>query len=125
MSTGRSTGTSTGTAPAGARDAVVLSAAAIQRLPLSDLHGVSDVKTRVLWSKGRSLAGILEIPAGRELGEHAHPEAHHHAWVLNGDAVILGVHVTAGSYVHIPAGMPHAVEQVGHDGLRMLYLFET
>ena len=117
------------TTPAEARvstgRAVVVDAAAIERLPLSQLHGLRDVTTRVLWTKGRSLAGILDIAPGEDLAEHAHPEAHHHAWVLSGEAVILGVHVAAGSYVHIPAGMPHAVEHVGGAGLRMLYLFET
>jgi quercetin dioxygenase-like cupin family protein len=104
--------------------AVVLDAAAIERLPLAKLHGLRAAETRVLWTKGRSLAGIIEVAPGEELAEHAHPEAHHHAWVLAGEAVILGVHVSAGSYIHIPAGMPHAVERVGPQGLRMLYLFQ-
>lgn len=105
--------------------ASVLDAAAISRLPWQRLHGHHDAETRVLWQHGRSLAGILKIAPGEELAEHAHPEAHHHVWVLAGDATILGVRVTAGSYVHIPAGMAHAVEQVGADGLTMLYLYET
>lgn len=105
--------------------AVVLDAASIERLPWQRLHGLHDARTRVLWRKGRSLAGILTVAPREELSEHAHPEAHHHVWVLSGSATILGLHVSEGSYVHIPAGMAHAIEDVSDEGLTMLYLFET
>jgi quercetin dioxygenase-like cupin family protein len=103
--------------------AVVLDTAAIDRLPQQQLHGLRDVLTRVLWRSGGSLAGVIDVGAGEQLPGHAHPEGHHHVWVLSGTAKILGTAVGPGSYVHVPAGLDHAIEDVSAGGLTMFYLY--
>jgi quercetin dioxygenase-like cupin family protein len=103
--------------------AVVLDAAAIEELPNQRLHGLPDVLTRLVWRSGESMAGVIEVAPGQQLPEHVHADGHHHAWIISGTAKILGVTVGPGSYVHIPAGIEHAVEEVSGEGLRMFYLF--
>ena len=51
------------------------------------------------------MAGVLTVEAGRRLGAHAHRVNHHHLWVLNGRATILGTELGPGSYVDIPSGV--------------------
>ncbi len=102
---------------------VVLDAPAIERLPFQQLHGLADVLTRVVWRSRGSLAGVMEVAPGEQLASHTHLDGHHHAWIISGTAEILGQVVGPGSYVHIPAGMEHAVENVSPNGLRMFYLY--
>jgi quercetin dioxygenase-like cupin family protein len=106
-----------------AAGAVVLDPATIDRLPWSRLHDRPTVLTRVLWRQRESLAGIIRLPATEQLPAHTHGDAHHHVLVLQGTARILGATLPPGSYVHIPAGVAHAVEVVGADELVMLYLY--
>jgi quercetin dioxygenase-like cupin family protein len=108
---------------ADAEAAVVLDATAIERLPTQQLHGLRDVVTRVLWHHDGSLAGVIRVAPGEHLPPHAHSEGHHHVWVLSGTAKILDTTVGPGSYVHVPAGLDHAVEEVSADGLTMFYLY--
>jgi quercetin dioxygenase-like cupin family protein len=103
--------------------AVVLDAVAIEGLPTLQLHGLRDVVTRVLWRHDGSLAGVIKLAPGEQLPPHAHSEGHHHVWVLSGTAKILDRTVGPGSYVHVPAGLDHAVEEVSPDGFTMFYLY--
>jgi len=105
--------------------ALVLDPAAIEQLPWRRMHGHREVFTRLLWQQGESLAGIIRLEPGEELPSHAHSHAEHHAWVLAGTGRMLDVALGPGSYVHVPAGLEHAVTDVGQDGLTMLYLFLT
>jgi mannose-6-phosphate isomerase-like protein (cupin superfamily) len=77
----------------------------------------------VLWSNAQSMAGVMTVAGGHNLGAHAHRANHHHMWVLDGRAVILGTEVSAGSYVHVPAGVDHDVDATGTDGCTLFYLY--
>jgi quercetin dioxygenase-like cupin family protein len=102
---------------------VVLTATAVAALvpvPLATIEGVSH---RVLWENDTSMAGVLTVDAGHRLGSHAHRLNHHHMWVLEGSAVILGVEVGPGSYVHIPGGVEHDIDATGSSGCAVFYLY--
>jgi mannose-6-phosphate isomerase-like protein (cupin superfamily) len=104
--------------------AVVLPASAVQTLtsvPLGTLEGVTH---RVLWRDGTSMAGVLRVEAGRRLGAHAHRANHHHMWVLEGRATILGTEIGPGSYVHVPVGVTHDIDASATEGCTVFYLYQ-
>ena len=94
--------------------------AAIPAEPLGDLPGVAN---QVLWRDASSMSGILTIEGHHHLGAHAHRRNHHHVWVLDGLARILGEDLPPGSYVHIPAGVEHDMEAPTERPCRILYLY--
>jgi mannose-6-phosphate isomerase-like protein (cupin superfamily) len=102
---------------------VILDADDISGLEWSPFPGDEAVRYKLLWSSGWSVAGLMEVPAGGSLAPHRHEGAHHHLWVLSGSAVVRGHRLGAGSYVHIPTGVEHGVEDVGPAGFTMLYLY--
>jgi quercetin dioxygenase-like cupin family protein len=101
----------------------VLTAEAIARLTAMPLGTSTNVTHRVLWSHDSSMAGVLTVDAGHRLGAHAHRVNHHHMWVLDGRAVVLGEEVGPGSYVHVPAGVEHDIDATASDGCTLLYLY--
>jgi quercetin dioxygenase-like cupin family protein len=104
-------------------DAVVMSAAAIAREPLEPLGPTVPATHAVLWRDDTSMAGVLVLAAGQRLGEHSHRRHHHHLWITEGEAVILGERLGVGSYVHVPSGMEHDIDATDTDGCRVFYLY--
>jgi hypothetical protein len=107
----------------GTGGAVVRTAAEIAELaeePLGNLEGVSH---RVLWRSEASMAGVLTVRGGHQLGTHRHHANHHHLWMLEGRATILGVEVAAGGYVHVPVGIEHDIDATHTDGCTVYYLY--
>jgi len=102
---------------------VVLTPDAIDRLPLVPLGDLEGVAHRVLWRNDASMAGVLTVAAGHHLGTHAHHANHHHLWVLDGRAVVLGEEVGPGSYVHVPTGVAHDIDATTTEGCTVLYLY--
>lgn len=102
---------------------VVADPAAIARLPWEPLRGFGRVTHRLLWRSGCSQCGIMRIPPDAEVSPHVHQRAHHHVWVLDGSAVLLGVRVVPGTYVHIPATVEHGFTDPGPKGCTVLYLY--
>ncbi len=94
--------------------------AALPVIPLATLDGVTH---RVLWRGGSSMAGVLKVGAGHRLGQHTHRVNHHHLWVLEGRAVILGDELGPGSYVHIPSGVEHDIDASSTGGCTVFYLY--
>jgi len=84
--------------------------ALVDGIPLGTEGGAVHRQT---WTDGRSSAGVMEIDAGRHLGEHTHRQHHHHIWVVAGRTRVLDQELGPGSYVHIPAGVAHDFEAVG------------
>lgn len=101
----------------------VLSADAINQLPVVPLGTLDGVEHKVLWRNESSMAGLLTVKPGRRLGVHAHRVDHHHIWVLDGRAVILGRELGAGAYVHIPCGVDHDLDATETDGCTVFYLY--
>jgi quercetin dioxygenase-like cupin family protein len=94
--------------------------AALPEVPLGDIEGVTH---RVLWRSETSMAGVMTIARGHHLGDHAHRVNHHHMWVLDGHANILGAELGPGSYVHIPSGTHHDIDASATEGCTVYYLY--
>lgn len=77
----------------------------------------------MLWREGRSAAGLMFIEPGATMPEHTHEAATHHIWVVEGAAHVAGRTLPAGSYWHVPVGVPHAVEAARPDGCTLFYLY--
>ena len=75
-----------------------------------------------LWREHKSLAGLMELDPGAELPEHAHRASTHHVWVVAGSARVQGRILPAGSYLHVPAGVPHGLEALD-EGCTLFYLY--
>jgi quercetin dioxygenase-like cupin family protein len=101
----------------------VLTPEVIEALPEVALEGIDGVRHRVLWHHETSMAGVMTVDGGRELGAHTHRENHHHIWVLEGSAEMLGQVVGPGSYVHVPAGVEHNTDARGTGGCTFFYLY--
>lgn len=102
---------------------IVLTPEAIEALPLTPLGTLEGVVHRVLWRNESSMAGVLTVEAGHQLGAHAHRVNHHHLWVLDGRATILGTGLGPGSYVHIPSGVEHDIDALATGGCTVFYLY--
>jgi len=104
-------------------EAVVVPSHAVSELPTEGLGHLQGVTNRVLWRDHHSLAGVLIIAAGHQLGPHTHRVNHHHIWFVEGSAVVLGTDLSAGSYVHIPAGVEHDIDATTTAGCTVFYLY--
>lgn len=102
---------------------IVLTADAIAEIAPQPLGSIDGVAHRVLWRNDTSMAGVLTVAAGHQLGAHAHRVNDHHIWVLDGRASVLGNDVGPGSYVHIPSGVEHDIDATRSDGCTAFYLY--
>jgi mannose-6-phosphate isomerase-like protein (cupin superfamily) len=81
------------------------------------------IEHEVVWTRGRDRAGLLWFRGDAALPEHAHPEAEHHAWVIEGRARVAGRTLHHPAYWHVPAGLPHDIRGVAPEGCTILYLY--
>lgn len=102
---------------------VVLTAEQIMAIPPEPLGPIAGVTHRVLWRSESSMAGVLTVEPGHRLGMHAHRVNHHHVWVLDGHAMVLGTTLGSGSYVHIPSGVDHDIDATASEGCTVFYLY--
>lgn len=109
--------------PEAAAVATLVTRAASEALAWHPLESFDGVDYKLLWRSGKSVAGIMRIDPGGSLSPHAHRRSHHHMWVLDGSAEMLGERVGPGTYVHVPAGVDHGITGVGDDGCTLLYLY--
>jgi mannose-6-phosphate isomerase-like protein (cupin superfamily) len=87
------------------------------------LEPYAGVDYKLLWRSGKSVAGLMRIAEAAEVTPHEHERSHHHLWVIDGTAEILGERVGPGTYVHIPASVDHGIRAVGPGPCTMLYLY--
>jgi mannose-6-phosphate isomerase-like protein (cupin superfamily) len=102
---------------------VVMPPGAIEELPWVPLTSAGGAEHRLLWRSGDSYVGILRIEPGHEIAGHVHQHAHHHVWILEGEADMVGQRVGPGSYVHVPGGVEHRIAAAGPRETRILYLY--
>src|SRR5690606_36957660 len=74
------------TVEAPAPAATVVDREAAEALPELPLEGFEGVTYKLLWRSGKSVAGIMHVPPGREVSPHVHQRSHHHIWVQEGSA---------------------------------------
>src|SRR5215207_5129590 len=78
-------------------DAVrVLDRGSIEDQPWEPLRGLAGVQHKVLWRFGQMIVGIVRLEPGAEEPGHAHHDAAHHVYVLQGAPRIGGKPVEAG-----------------------------
>ena len=104
---------------------IVMTSEAVKALMVEPLGNLDGVTHRVLWRDGTSMAGVMSVQAGHRLGTHAHRFNHHHMWVVEGCATILGAELGPGSYVHIPSGVYHDIDASTTGGCTVFYLYES
>lgn len=97
--------------------------AGVEQLPWEPLEGSDGVLYKLIWRSGKSVTGLMHVPAGREMSTHTHRRSEHHVWVLWGSAEMMGHRVGPGSYVHVPPGVEHGIGGVGPEGCTVLYMF--
>jgi mannose-6-phosphate isomerase-like protein (cupin superfamily) len=102
---------------------LVVDREAIAVLPVAPIGDLRGVERKVLWRGGDSEAGILVVFGGHQLGAHTHRSNHHHLWVLDGRAVILGAEVGSGSFVHVPSGVEHDIDARRTSGCAVFYVY--
>ena len=81
----------------------------IDRLPLSPVAKVAGVRVRELWRRGDFVDALIVYAAGAATPGQPHIAAHHHIWVVSGEATIAGRRLAAGSYVYVPPGVAHPI----------------
>lgn len=109
--------------PGGVPVATLVTSAAADALSWHPLEPYAGVDYKLLWRSGKSVAGLMRIAPGAEVTPHAHVRSHHHMWVLDGTAEMLGQRVGPGTYVHVPARVDHGIRAVGDGACTMLYLY--
>jgi quercetin dioxygenase-like cupin family protein len=102
---------------------IVTSADQIEQMPWEDLRGLDGVSHKVLWRSGDVVLGLIRVAPGHEKPEHVHHGAHHHILITQGSCAMVGETVGTGSYVYIPPDVPHAVTEVGPDGVTFFYTY--
>jgi mannose-6-phosphate isomerase-like protein (cupin superfamily) len=98
----------------------VLSQADIEALPWEDVPTCVGVRDKILWRFGDYVQALIHYAPGSSSLGKPHLAAHHHIWVISGEGTIAGRRIGAGSYVHVPPGLPHAVLDVAPEGLTIL-----
>jgi quercetin dioxygenase-like cupin family protein len=94
----------------------------IEALPWEDVPGCPGVHDKVLWRFGDYVEAVVRYGPGSSSRGNPHLAAHHHIWVISGEATIAGHLVGPGSYVHVPPGVAHPVDAVAAEGLTILQM---
>lgn len=94
----------------------------IDGLPWVEVAGSPGVHQKVLWRLGTYVQALIRYEPGAETPGRPHHAAHHHIWVVSGAGTIAGRRLVAGSYMHVPPEVHHAVHGVGPDGLTLLQM---
>ena len=102
---------------------IVTTSTDLAAMPWEDLRGVDGATHKVLWQSGDNVIGLIRVEAGRTKPEHTHHGAHHHMLITRGSCVMLGTRVEEGSYIYVPPGVAHAVDDVGPDGVEFFYTY--
>lgn len=100
---------------------LVSTAQDIEAMPWQATGGGGEQK--VLWRSGDVVLGLMRLRPGATNPEHVHHAAHHHILVTSGSCEMVGRTVTAGAYLYIPPGTPHAVSDVGPEGCEFFYTY--
>lgn len=103
--------------------ATLVTRAAAEALAWHPLEPYDGVEYKLLWRSGKSVAGLMRLAPGGAVTPHTHVRSHHHLWVVDGTAEMLGRRVGPGTYLHVPAGVEHGLRAVDETGCSVLYLY--
>ena len=104
---------------------VALTSTAVGNLPWEPLDVAPGVEVKTLWRdpSGTSYAGLMKMRPGARLQRHRHRFATHHAWVESGSCRIDDRSYGPGSYLYVPVGVEHGIDEAGPGGCTLLYLY--
>ena len=94
----------------------------IDELPWTQVPGCPGVHEKTLWRFGDFVVALIRYEPNAATSGAPHLAAHHHMWVVSGAAVVAGRRLVAGSYVHVPPGSAHPVENVGREACTILQM---
>lgn len=97
-------------------------AAAIDGMSWEPVTGCPGVSDKILWRLGDFVEALVRYAPGATSPGRPHLAAHHHFWVVSGAATVAGRRLDAGSYMHVPPGVEHAVTEVGPEGFTVLQM---
>ena len=95
----------------------------VMRRPNTAESAPEGARDEQIWATPESAAGILTMAAGQRL-VFAGERLHHHIWVLDGEADLLGSTLTSGAYVHVEPGAQHALDASSTLGCTVFHVFE-
>lgn len=93
----------------------------VDALGWEPLPGSGGVEHRAIYLGEAVVAGQLRMAPGAGEVTHLHGRGEHHLWVLAGAVEIDDTRLEAGSYVHVPAHVPHELTDAG-EGSLLLYV---
>ena len=94
----------------------------IDELPWKQVPGYAGVHEKTLWRFGDFVVALIRYQPHATTPGVPHLAAHHHIWVVTGAAEMAGRRLAAGSYVHVPPGAGHPVENVGDETCTILQM---
>jgi hypothetical protein len=94
----------------------------IDALPWKPVPDCPGVAARDLWRSGDRHDTLISYERGASTPGTHHARAHHHIWVIAGDASIAGQPMVAGSYVYVPPGTAHPITAGDTEGCLLLQM---
>ena len=94
----------------------------IDELPWTQVPRCPGVHEKTLWRFGDFVVALIRYQPNATTPGVPHLAAHHHIWVVSGAAEVAGRLLVAGSYVHVPSGARHPVEDVGDEACTILQM---
>ena len=101
-------------------EVTMLSAADIDRLPWQPVPDCPGVYAKELWRSVDCVHTLILYEPGAQTPGLPHPHAHQHMWMVAGEATVTGRRLGAGSYLNVPARMPHPINDAGPLGCLLL-----
>ena len=101
---------------------VALNAMEIDGLPWEPVPDCPGVYEKELWRLGDFVQALIRYNTGATTMGKPLLAGHEHIWVVSGAATIAGRRMLAGSYLHVPPGQRHPVEDVGPEGCTLLQM---
>jgi hypothetical protein len=94
----------------------------IDKLAWEPVPRCPGVHEKTLWRLGDIVEALIHFQPNSTTPGLPHLAAHHHIWVVSGAATVAGRRLVAGSYMHVPPGVRHPVDDVGEEGFTILQM---
>ena len=94
----------------------------IDRFRWQPVAGCPGVYEKELWRLGDYVQALIRYDNGASSDGEPLLAGHEHIWVVSGAATIAGRRMIAGSYMHVPPGKRHPIEDVGPEGCTLLQM---
>lgn len=99
---------------------ITLSPVEVDQLPWQPVPGCPGVRAKELWRAEDFVQALIVLEPGARIPGVPHLGAHHHIWVISGEASISGKRLGAGSYAYVPPGAAHPIVGLDAAGCTLL-----